>query len=197
MTVALGDVVRVEMRSTPSAADILNVYHLALTGPSSLADADALDDLIEAFEALALLVKAVVATAIAFDKIRAINVTQDEDLGVASFVTTTGGEETGNLAPEQIATGLTLYTGRLASFGRKFLPPPGINGVTTSGRPTSTHLTNAALVGAFLLEEFVATNGDWRFGIVSTLDGAFLPIQEAGVSTTFVTQRRRRGGVGS
>lgn len=197
MTVQLGDVVAVDFESLAGIDDVIGSYKVALTGPAPLSDADALDDLLELFEALAALMAVFLAARTTFERIRAINFTQDADLGFASFATTTEGDVTGNSVPPQACFGVSFGTDRIGSFGRKFWGTGAVSSLQSNGNWSGAALANVATAAAFMLDEFEATNGDWRFGIVSTIDDGFLPLQSASVSTTPTTQRRRRQGVGS
>lgn len=177
-------------------ADVQNIWHMKLT-TASLSDADALDDILELLEALyALLTTAIHALTI-FNRIRAINASQNSDIGIAVPADTTPFAGSGDAAPLQTAYGLTMQTAKINIRGRKFFGCPTEAHLSSGGIVQGPAITSLGNVGDYVTSSQAATNGTWQFGVKSSLDGLFYPFVGYAISTTAITQRSRRIGVGS
>lgn len=196
MTVQNTDVLRADARFLfNSATAVQNVFHLRNDG-AAIAEADALDDIVELLEALYVLIGGILKTLQVLQDVRVINITQDTDVGLGTFVDTTPGTVTTEAVPQN-AFGLILDTPRLASKGRKFFGPVTDLNYNEGGIIGAGALAAMGNVGDYMIVQQVATNNAWRFGVQSTLAGVgFLPFVGYGISPTVVTQRRRRIGVG-
>lgn len=195
MSVGAGDVVRADVRGTWNATSaVQNTFHLQNTA-TAVDEADAIDDLVSILEALYVLLSNYLNILYVIDDIRAINETQSTDVGVGLFVDPTPGTQSSS-AVLQNAWGLSLDTARLNVRGRKFFGPATPNGYAQSGVLVANAILAMADVGDYMIAPRPATNSTWRFGVIASSDGAFLPFTNYGISPTVVTQRRRRLGVG-
>ena len=195
MAVASGDIVRVDVRATFDGTQrIQNTFHLRNDGAST-AEADVITDMVETLEALYTLLSAVLHVLMVVNDIRIVNVTQSSDVGTGLFVDTTPGTITGNVAPQN-AFSLNLTTARLNSLGRKFFGPITSTQFTQNGVINAAPLVALANVGSDMIALQVQTNSNWRYGIIASFDGVFLPFDSFSVTPTVTTQRRRRIGVG-
>lgn len=195
MAVAAADVVRADVRMNFSSNQrIQNTFHLRNDGASQ-AEADVVDDMVEILEALYVILAAILNIVLVVQDIRIINVSAGTDVGTGLFVDTTPGTVTTVSVPQN-SVSLNLSTARLNVVGRKFFGPIGSaqfsqNGIIGAG--TLTALGNA---GDDMIALQVATNSNWRFGVIASFDSVFLPFQSFSVTPTITTQRRRRIGVG-
>ena len=197
MTVAVNDVLRVTVEGEGlSAQDIQNVFHIQNTN-IPVDEADALDDLIEILEILYKLIGTSLSVLYVVRGIRVVNVTQGTDVGFATFVDDTPGTGVGGPLPPQNALGITLTTSALTSVGRKFFGLADEANVATDGTLNAPGLANMANVGNHMTAEQVATNTTWKYGLIRTFDAVFLTFLSFIVTTTIITQRRRRAGVGA
>lgn len=195
MAVGGGDVVRVDVRGLfDDVTTVQNTFHLQNTG-TSIDEADAVDDLVEILEALYVLLAASLHTLLVIRDIRAINVTDDTDVGIGVFVDDTPGTGTGDVVPQN-AYGLSLDTARLNVRGRKFFGPVIPGRIDQNGVLGAAAILELADIGDDMIASQAATNTTWRFGVIASSDSAFLPFLNYGISPTVVTQRRRRVGVG-
>lgn len=196
MTVQVDDVVRVTADFTPAVGStVQNVFHLQ-NKDVAVSEAGALTDILVILEALYAIINAIIHASQTFDTIRAINVTQETDVGVAVPADTTPFSGTGEVSPLQNAWGLNLTTERLNVYGRKFWGSAIETQSGNTGILTGTAITAVAASGDFMTALQVATNSEWEFGVVAGSDGAFLPFLSYSLPVTVVTQRRRRLGVG-
>lgn len=195
MAVGAGDVVRADVRGRWNAQSaVQNTFHLQNTG-SNVDEADAVDDLVAVLEALYALIGGLLSTLYVIQDVRIINVSDDTDVGIGLFVDDTPGTGGGNSVPQN-AYGLSLDTARLNVRGRKFFGPVVENGFSQSGVLVGSAITALADVGDYMITPQAEVNSTWRFGVMASSDGAFLPFLSYGISPTVVTQRRRRLGVG-
>lgn len=196
MTVEGGDVLRctVEMHYESFGA-IQNVYHMRNDG-GNISDALAIADVVEALEALMGVIAAIIAVLQVVDGVRIINATTSTDVGFGVFVDTTPFTGVGEVLPTQVAGGLNLTTTRLSVGGRKYFGAGAAGLVTDGGIIEAASLTILALAGVAMTSLFAATNNDWRWGVIASLDGVFLPFQSYSIPTMAIIQRRRRLGVG-
>jgi len=174
---------------------IQNVYHLRNFG-ATVTDEEALSDVIEILEALALLIVGVINVLQVVDGVRVVNVTAGEDVGFGTFTDDTPYTAAGLVLPTQVAAGLNLTTERLGVVGRKFFGVGSVSLINAGGIIQNDRLTELALAGEYLISLQVATETDWRFGVVASLDGEFLPFAGYSIPTMAIIQRRRRLGVG-
>lgn len=196
MAVATNDIVRVTAKFLYNSSNVnQNVFHLQNIG-SSVTEADAIDDLLEVLEAVYAILTDLIAVINVFQEIRAVNVTQEIDVGTGIPIDTTPFVDSGQGNPPQSAYGLGLTTDRLNVRGYKFFGPTQEAAVNNSGILAAATILDLAAAGDALTAVQVATNTSWVFGVVASLDGAWLPFRSYGISPTAVTQRRRRSGVG-
>lgn len=197
MAVGVGDICRVTVEGEgDSGQDVQTVFHIKNSGVS-VDESDALDDLTEIIEVLYALFGTVLSVLYRLNAVRAVNVTDATDIGVKAPVQPFPGTGVGGPLPPQCALGLTLTTTALTSLGRKFFGLPDEAQIGTEGELNATALANMADVGDHMTEEQNAVNSDWQYGLIQTIGGAFLPFQNFTVTSTIVTQRRRRRGVGT
>ena len=196
MTVMGDDVCRatVEMHYESLGA-IQNVYHLRNEG-TFLTEALALADIIEILENLMGVLAAMIAVLQVVDGVRVINVTQMNDVGFGAFVDTTPFTGVGQVLPSQVAGGVSLITDRLGIVGRKYWGAPVIGMCSDAELIAAASLVIMGNAAEDMTELQVATTSSWRFGIVASLDAAFLPFTSYALPTTAIIQRRRRSGVG-
>ncbi len=197
MTVAANDVLRCTVEGEGiTAQDIQNVFHIQNTD-IAVDEADALDDIIEILEVLYKLLDVSLSVLYVVRGVRVVNVTQGTDVGFLTFVDTTPGTGVGGSLPPQVALGLTLTTAALKSVGRKFFGLADEAQIGTDGLLNATALADVGDVGDHMTTEQVATNTSWKYGLIQSVGGAFLEFLSFIVTTTVITQRRRRAGVGS
>lgn len=196
MTVLSLDVIRatVEMEFESLGA-IQNVFHLQnVSGDKS--ELNVIDDTVEVLEALYLLIATVIAVLQVVNGIRIINVTQLTDVGYGSFVDNTPFTGVSTAAALQSCVGLNLSTVRPVVGGRKYFGACG-DGVNSGGGILNAGiLTALGLAGEFMTENQVATYSTWRFGVIASLDGVFVPFVGYSMPLMMTVQRRRRTGVG-
>lgn len=196
MTVAVGDICRatLEMQYKDLGA-IQNVFHLRNVD-TTLSDEEGLDDVVEILEDICVLLTLVIAALQVVSGVRVINVTQDSDLGFGQFVDDTPFTGTGNILPKQAAMGMNFYTSRLGVVGRKFWGAASIAVNEDAGSIAAASLAILGTAADDMSDQIVATNSIWEFGVIASLDAAWLPFTSYSLPTTMVTQRRRRTGVG-
>lgn len=196
MSVTTNDVVRVTVHGNfNSLIAIQNVWYLRNDG-GLLADEEALEDFVEILEALYTLLAAILSTLLVIERIRAINLTQDTDVGQDLFVDDTPGTDSGTSGAPQVCYGINFATERLGSFGRKFFGPALEANLGTTGVLDAEALGDLADVGDFATSVQVATHSTWSIGILSTVTLGFLPFTSYSITPTGTTQRRRRLNVG-
>lgn len=194
--VDIDDIIEVTLDGRYGSNVVQNVYQYSLIGGGGLTAGDALDDILEVFEAMAVLLKALLAIGYTFNRIRALNKTQQSDLGYASFAATPAGTSGGDAYALQAAYGVTLNTAKFKTRGRKFIGPFTESKVGAAGLISGTELAALMTYIDFLVDPFVAANGNWQCGVVAYTDGSFNPVTGGIVTIYPVTQRRRRPGVG-
>lgn len=196
MTVAADDVLRctVEMNYESEGA-VQNVYYLKNAG-GSISDAAGIADVVEVLEALMNVLELLIAVLQVVEGIRIINATQGVDVGFGTLVDPTPFAGVGQVLPNQVAFGGTLHTARLGTVGRKFWGIPIVGLCSGSGIINAGSLTIMGNAMEDMTETYVATNSSWRYGLIATIDGVFLPFESYSLTTTAITQRRRRSGVG-
>lgn len=196
MAVGSGHIVRATADFVyDNSSRVQNVFYLRNTG-TSIAEADALDDLVSIIEALYQLLGGILMAVQVLQNLRVVNVTTDTDVGNGTFVDSTPGVEGGVGEPQQVAYGLTLYTARLRVRGRKFFGIVPNNEILGSGILTTNALTALADVGDYMSAPQTGPNNTWEFGVEAGSDGAWLAFSTYSISPTAVTQRRRRRGIG-
>lgn len=198
MTVALSDVLRcTQEMNQPGIGAIQNVYHLRNDGVG-VSDAQALSDVIEVLEALALLIAGMINLLLIVDGVRALNVTPvpPTDVGFGTFVDSTPFTGAGQVMPTQVALGVNLHTERLSVSGRKYWGVPVVGDYINGGGVSAGALALLATAASSMLLPIVATNSTWRHGVVATSDKAFLSFNAFSLPTMAIIQRRRRATVG-
>ena len=198
MAVNEGDIVRADHRMLYQGTnELFNIYQLRLADGGPISDADALDDLEAIFTALIALVRLMQASGIVHDIVRFVNRTLNQDIGISIANVGVAGSIGQNTQPLQVAYGLTLNTTLLSVRGRKFIPGTTITGVPAGGTVSAGTIALLADVGDYLTDQHVVNGRTWEFGVTSVSTGIFRYFDSYGVSSTAVTQRRRRIGVGS
>lgn len=197
MTVDVNDVVLAVVEGEGvDGQDVQNAYHIRNVNVA-VTDAVAITDLISLLEALMTLLAAVISTLYVVRSIKVINVTQQSDVGTGLFVDDTPGTNTALAMPPQCAVGLTLTTQRLSVRGRKFYGIVGSNQATNDGVLGAPAILDLADVGDLMVVNQVEAGTTWQFGVIASLDAAWLPFLSYAVTTSVITQKRRRRGVGS
>lgn len=196
MAVAVDDILRatLEMEYAGKGA-IQNVFHMRNVGVS-VTDEEGLDDVVELLEDICVLITLVIAAVQVVQGVRVINLTQDTDLGFGQFVDDTPFTGTGTILPKQACLGMNFYTARLGVVGRKFWGAPSTAGNQDAGTVAAATLAILGTAAEDMSDVMVATNSEYEFGVVATLDAAWLPFTSYSLPTTMITQRRRRTGVG-
>lgn len=198
MTVGSGDVVRVSVEGQyNNVIEVVNVFHLRKVGGGEIDEADVIDDMVEILETLYQLLQNILSVLWVVQRVRVTNQSDDTDVGSGLFVDSTPGAVSTAIGVPQVAAGLTLTTSRLRHRGRKFFGPIPEALADPSGILTAASILTLADVGDLMTTQQSAVNGVWEFGIIANDTGLFLPFQSYSISTTAVTQRRRRLGVGS
>lgn len=196
MAVGVGDIVRADVVALfNSVVTIENTFQLRNVG-IEVDELDALDDIVDILEALYQLMAGILSTLYVVQRVRAINLTDDSDVGIGAFADVTPGTSSGTTMAPQVAYGLNLVTAKLGNRGRKFFGPVLEGGADNNGVLGSTALTSLADVGSLMITTQVETNSSWELGIRGTEDGVWRRFTGYGVTATCVTQRRRRLGVG-
>jgi hypothetical protein len=196
MAVAVTDIVRatVEARHNNQAA-VQQVWHLRNV-ENSVSESDALGDVIVLLESVYTLLAAILNTLYAVQGVRVVNVTQNSDVGFDVFADATPGTNAQPNTALQVAYGLTLKTAKLNVNGRKFFGPVPEDQIDSQGVVAAGAILDLADVGDAVIVNQIAPNSTWQFGVISTLDDSWNPFTSYAISTTAVTQRRRRLGVG-
>jgi len=198
MAVNQNDVIRADaIMELPTGTQLMNVFQVQYTGVASLDEAVVFDDIAEILERVFSILAALLNLAHTFERIRMVNLTQNSDVGDGGWPTLTAGTSVGSRMPQQVAAAITYRTADLGVVGRKFFGPMteseyDINGAFTAG--TITALTGAA--AQMIVDQLVGLR-PYRFGVIRTFDGVFLPFESASLSTYAGTQRRRRVNVGT
>jgi len=196
MTVGLSDIARVTVvGSNNGLAGVQNVYQLRNVG-SDVSEADALDDIVDVLEALYALLTDVLSVLYVISEIRAINQTDNSDIGAGVFADTTPGVDAGNRHPPQMAYVMSFLTGNLSSRGRKYFGPAMTGDADTQGLLSAGTLLDLADVGDYMTAQQVATNTTWEFGVFSSVGNVWRPFTGYSISLRLGVQRRRKIGVG-
>lgn len=196
MTVNTNDVLSLVAQGIVNGGHRADTTYKLQLQSGALDDADVLDDVAGIMLQVHNILEALLSVLLVINQIRVINLTQDVDLGSTVLSDTTPGEGAGLLAPHQIACGLVLTTARIGSVGKKFWPGFLSTAFENDGGLAATVEADLVDVGDYMTDLVVDANGSYRFGIVSTLDGVFLPFTGYVVPSTPWVQRRRRPGVG-
>lgn len=196
MAVGTGDRVRATVRGINGGLGATqNVFQLRLVS-ADLAEADALDDIIEILEALYVLIGSILSTLHVISDVRVVNDTDNSDVGTASFADPTPGVDAGNRHPPQMAYVLNLLTASLSSQGRKYFGPAMTGDADTVGLLGASTILALADVGDYMSAQQVATNGTWEFGVFSSVGNVWRPFISYSIGLRLGVQRRRKIGVG-
>jgi hypothetical protein len=196
MAVGVGDILRADVVALyDSVITIENSYQFRNVG-SEVDELDALEDIVAILEGIYQALAAILSTLYVVQRIRVINVTDDSDVGIGTFTDSTPGTNSSTFVPPQCCYGLNLTTVKLGNRGRKFFGPVAEGKVDNNGVLTSDAITALGDVGDILATTQVKTNSSWEAGIKGTVDGVWRKFTGWGVTTSAVTQRRRRIGVG-
>lgn len=197
MTVQVNDIVRATVEGEGvDGQDIQNTF-LIRNVNQAVTDAIAITDLITLLEALYSLLEDILSIAYVVRGVKFINHTQQADIGTGLFVDDTPGIDAGAAMPPQICAGITLTTGRLSVRGRKYFGLLVEADIDGGGILTPGAILDLADVGDVMTANQVEAGTTWQFGVEASLDSVWLPFQSYAISTSAVTQRRRRRGVGS
>lgn len=196
MTVNGNSIARVDVIAVYDSVDVIqNSWQMRLI-TSALSEANALDDIVAILEALYTLMGTILSTLYVVQRIKAVNVTQDLDIGEGFFVDSTPGANSASFTAPQVCYGLNMITAKLGTFGRKFFGPVAENHITNTGVISSTALLELADVGDYVIANQTGPHGTWQFGVKSTVDSVWHPFTTYSIPLTATTQRRRRLGVG-
>lgn len=198
MAPVFNDVFRAVAKMSQASNDIMNVYHYKLTGsgipPSNGQVLEALNNVLNgAYDNI----DGSMANNITFDEIEVYNVTQDEYVGVTSWLTLTTGGGSAAMLPPQTAALVLFATNVAKSLGKKFFPPLTTVALDDDGSPTAAVLTALGLYAADLLTGWDGSTWFLLPGNYRPLAGTFLSWLSAAVRDVFATQRRRYTGSGT
>lgn len=198
MTVLEGDALRcTQEMSYPGIGAIQNVFHLENVGVA-VSDTQAIADVIEVLEALAVILTLVINALQIVDGVRILNVTPTTpvDVGFGTFSDSTPYTASGQIMPTQVSLGMNLHTARLSVSGRKFWGVPVVGSFLNGGAVIAAALTILTAAAVYMTAPVVATNTTWRFGVVAKSDSTFLSFNAFTLPAMAVIQRRRRATVG-
>lgn len=198
MAPVLGDTIRIVCKLSQAGNDIQNVYHALLGGTVAPSNAALLATVRSWMDDAYSDIVARIADNVLFDSIWVWNMTQDEFVGEADWLTlTAGGGGTNSMMPPQTAALCLFRTAVPKSLGKKFLPPMSSLQLEDDGSIISTGLTQIGLYAAVLLAG--ATGATWNLvpGNYRPLVSLFIPYLSAVVRDLFATQRRRYTGSGT
>lgn len=198
MTVAVGDVVRVDVVGDfDTTEDLVNVYQFRAETVVDGSDNAVLTDMATFMRAQYDLLDGLWAANIVWRRIRMANLTTDTLLGEKEFTTTVVGSASGDQGAIQSAILLSLKTNVPRVVMRKYFPiaESSIDG-TSRAVTAAQNLVNT--YGTTLLQVINAASGNaYRFGYLSPKVAGFVIPNSRQVSPIVATQRRRRPGVGS
>jgi len=183
--------------------DLINVLHFELVSPSSLTDAQVLSDIGEVLELIYAPMVAITWNQVQYADYTVKNVSTVDAPNTAVWPTFTVGGNATQATPPSNAALILARTNVSKKQGRVFVP--GLTEAEAGAGVWSIGaLTQLTIFGANLLLTHVATNGNYRYGVVTAavpfpktiLNSFDVPISTA-VVTPIRTQRRRALGIGS
>lgn len=179
------------------AEDVINVYQFRRDSVGSVSDADILDGLIDFFEAVYTIAKALHTALVVWRGVRVRNLTTGTLIGEANFATPIEGTASGQMAPYQAAALISFKTNVPRVVMRKYFPLAEAAVGATSRLDAAVATTMDNLAAAILGQHTMAPAGNWTFGYLSPKVGGFIAPTTSVISAPVATQRRRRPGVGS
>ena len=195
---SLGDIIRVVAGLKFNATgDVQNVFHLLVSGPLPVSDADLVDDMGEHLEDIYSLNNANRANNITFDLYNVVNLTADLELGEHPWPSLTAGLGGGEALPPGDALLTLARTGKSRVQGRNY-SGCWTEGNNADGQWSTTFLTAMATLPGLIWDAFTTSLGnDYTPIIYNRTLGTFeLPVEYSIVPQTSY-QRRRRPGSGS
>lgn len=196
MTVQVGDIVHATTRGTNNALGaVQNSFQVRNVG-SAVSETDFLTDLIDWLEAIYAAIGAVLSVLYTINDVRAINISQNSDVGIGTFADTTPGSDAGNRHPPQMSYVLTLKTANLSVRGRKFFGPAMTGDADTQGLLGGATLLALADAGDLLVVPFVGASTTLEPGVRGSNPVVWRPFTTYAVSLRMGVQRRRKYGVG-
>ena len=205
MSFAQTDAIRVSARMSYEAGgqDLINTMHVELLSPSSLTDAEVVEDIGELLEVYYGEIITVQGAATKYVDYTVQNLTADAAPLQSDWPTFVDGDQVLALLPPQIAALILARTSVSRKFGRIYLP-----GLTEAGtlidKWDGTTLTALTAFAAELLVTQVLTNGNWRYAVKTALspdpptvaNSYDIPLTTSLILPTR-TQRRRSSSFGS
>lgn len=196
MTVVQNDIIRVTAEQSYVESAVQNVFHLRSTNATSVTDAQALLDVAQVMDQVFVFMASRVTTALAYDQVRAQNVTQDVLLGTTGFPTLVAGARSEAALPRQASSIITFPTAKPKTRGSIFM-----GGLTEADNDPQGIISSALLgqlvsVSLLLLAEIVLGPNSWRYVVFNTVLKTFVLPTGATIPLPWRTQRRRRPGVG-
>jgi len=194
------DVWRVVARMALGVEDIINTYHVQITGSEIPSDEDLYTAICTLLDDAYTEIAPSISADVTFETISAYNVTQDYLVDEQLWpVLESGAAASGGQLPAQCSPLLLFGTAVLRSIGKKYLPQFISTRLDADGTINATGLGEMAAMVALLLagaygEGWNARPGNYREG---ELFSQFIGWTSGIVRDLFATQRRRYRGKGS
>jgi len=192
LTIEQFDILEVSARTELNGVDdIVNVYQFRSEGVLTLTDEEGIDDVIEFLEVIYAIWNVIQSALNLYRDIRVRNVTQDIVYGVFPWPNLVAGLSNTNPLPGGNAMLINFSTGMPRVTPRKYFGAMTLDEIDATGSLTAATIVEGADIATLLLEEYIATNGLWRYGYFSPKTSAF-QIPTAGVVEDVVAYPRRR-----
>lgn len=198
MTIQNADILRVDVVGAfDSTEDLVNSYQVRVTDGGPVAEAGALDDLKDFFDAIYQILKTIQHAVVVWEKIRAYNLTQNTLVGELSFDTPIAGTLAVTTQPPQFAGVVNFPTQWGRVTGRKYFGPLTKDASDADGILTAATLTALGNVGDAIIDAYTGTLIDFHVGYNSPKAMTFVGFNEVDVTSIPSSRRSRRAGVGS
>lgn len=198
MVVENGDMIRADLVGDVLDLDeVVQSYNFKLLTGGPIEDGLAMDDLVELFEALWVILGGLHSVSVVFRRLRGQYTQKGRLLPERTFDPLLAGDITGNLAPPQTTAPLTFKTTTPKVMLRKMYGPMGINNLTSAALLVEGTLTSMGLAAAFLLATYAATNGAWQYGYDRGVPFGWVEPDTGQFTAVPGTRRSRRAGEGS
>lgn len=198
MSVGQNEVVRVTLLADFGGVDdVQNVFQFSKASTGTITNSAALDELIEALEAIVEIIKLLANAYTIWRGIRVENLTAGTLVGERSFAAPIPGTVAGESNAAQITAPVSFKTDVPRVILRKDVGPVA-EGILSNGGAINQDGQDALddLI-TFLLANITTTNETWVYGYLSTKAGGFIAPLEGTYTSVPGTQRRRRVGRGS
>lgn len=197
MSIAVGDVVRVQARMLRNGVDaVQNVYHVQHDNGSPVVDATWVSDVSALIDAAMLGMAFVFNVNITPLDLLFLNITQDVTLPDGAWTTFAGGIDGAGALSPQVSAEVFWRTGAARVIARKFLPPL-TETYAADGKWTAAALAALATFAGSLIGSILISQGNVSFGTYRKLGAIFNAVASGFVPIDARTQRRRRTGVGA